>query len=137
MRLDPDNVFAAFWAIALEDAQHYENENACEEGREPDDISGSPAAEYEASYRAAIARVCEAAAPLLADQNPATFPRRCPDGDLDSVFGADLYLTAAGHGAGFWDGDWDPVGDELSAIVKRHAPSGDLAPHRGGGLFFI
>jgi hypothetical protein len=27
--------------------------------------------------------------------------------------GSDLYLTVAGHGAGFWDGDW-PHGDPLT-----------------------
>jgi len=64
--------------------------------------------------------------------------RYAPRGDdLDSAFGGDLYLTAVGHGAGFWDGDWDPIGDELTALVKRHAPSGDLAKHVDGGYFFI
>lgn len=137
MQLDPDNVFAAFWATALEDAQFYENGAACEEGREPQDISGDPATEYADKYRAAILRVCELAAPLIAQQNPNTFPRRCPDGDLDSVFGSDLYMTAVGHGVGFWDGDWDPIGDELTEIAKRHAPSGDLVEHRDGGWFLI
>ncbi len=135
--LKPHAVFDAFWATALEDAQYDENDIACEEGREPRDIDGEPAQEYAESYRAAIVAVCKEAAPLIAAQNLNTFPRRCPDGDLDSVFGSDLYLTAAGHGAGFWDGDWAPVGDELTRIVERHAPSGSLAGHINGGLFFI
>ena len=137
MRLNPDNVFDAFWAAALEDAQHCENDCAFEDGREPDEIEGEPAAEYAEQYRDAIRRICEDAAPLIAAQNPNTFPRRCPDGDLDSAFGNDLYLVAAGHGAGFWYGNWDPIGDELTAIIDRHAPRGGLAEHVNGGWFFI
>lgn len=137
MPLIPDSVFDSWWATALEDAQFTENNNAAEDGRDPVDIEGDPAAEYLEEYRAAVLRVCEEAAPLIAAQNLNTFPRRCPDGDLDSVFGSDLYLTAVGHGAGFWDGDWDPIGDELTAIAKRHMPSGDLAEHINGGWFFI
>jgi hypothetical protein len=132
--LNPDDVFAAFWATALEDAHFRENDLACEEGREPCDIYGDPAAEYGDTYRAAIARICEEAAPLMARLDPRFAPR---GGDLDSDFGSDLYLTAVGHGAGFWDGDWPPIGDELTKITKRHAPSGDLAEHIDGGYFFI
>jgi len=33
--------------------------------------------------------------------------------------GHDLWLTSAGHGAGFWDGDWDPYGDELTDAAKE------------------
>lgn len=137
MPLIPDSVFDSWWATALEDAQFTENNNAAEDGRDPVDIEGDPAAEYLEEYRAAVLRVCEDAAPLIAAQNLNTFPRRCPDGDFDSVFGSDLYLTAVGHGAGFWDGDWDPIGDELTAIAKRHMPSGSLAEHINGGWFFI
>jgi hypothetical protein len=32
--------------------------------------------------------------------------------------GHDLFLTAAGHGVGFWDGDWGDDGDTLTEIVK-------------------
>lgn len=51
--------------------------------------------------------------------------------------GHDLWLTAQGHGAGFWDGDWrlrpldtlgDPVdhGDALTTLAKDHGYRGDL-----------
>lgn len=32
--------------------------------------------------------------------------------------GHDFWLTRNGHGAGFWDGDWE-TGDELTAACKR------------------
>jgi len=134
--LNPDAVFDAFWATALEDAQHMENDLACEQDRPARDIDGDVSADRATEYRAAVAKVCELAAPLIAAQNRNTFPRRCPDGDLDAVFGSDLYLTSHGHGAGFWDGDWEPIGDELTEIAK-HAPSGDLCEHTDGGYFFM
>lgn len=137
MTLNHERVFEAFWATAIEDAQFYENDSACEEGREPEYIDGAPASEYDSKYRDAIRKICEESTPLIAAQNLNTFPRQCPEGDLDSVFGSDLYLTAVGHGAGFWDGDWNPIGDQLTEIVMRHAPSGSLAEHVAGGLFFI
>jgi hypothetical protein len=34
-----------------------------------------------------------------------------------SQAGHDLYLTQAGHGAGFWDGGWPAYGDRLTEIV--------------------
>lgn len=40
-----------------------------------------------------------------------------------SDVGHDLWLTAAGHGAGFWDGDWDQYGDQLTNIAKKVAGS--------------
>ena len=136
LELNSDAVFDAFWATALEDAQHVENEYACEDGREPRDVYGDVSADREQEYRDAIAKVCELAAPLIAAQNPNTFPRVCPDGDLNAVFGSDLYMTSHGHGVGFWDGDWEPIGDELTEIAK-HAPSGDLCEHIDGGYFFM
>lgn len=135
--LDPSAVFDAWWGTAMEDAQFYENDAACMEGRDAEDIDGDPAAEYVERYVAAIEAVCRDAESLLAQQNLNTFPRRCPNGDIDGTFGSDLYLTAAGHGAGFWDGDWDPIGDELTAIADRHMPGGDLVEHRDGGWFLI
>lgn len=37
-----------------------------------------------------------------------------------SRFGADFYLTAAGHGAGFWDGDWPKSGEALTEACKPY-----------------
>jgi hypothetical protein len=33
--------------------------------------------------------------------------------------GHDFWLTRNGHGAGFWDGDWDTRGDALTEICKK------------------
>lgn len=40
--------------------------------------------------------------------------------------GHDLWLTAQGHGAGFWDGDWNPHGDALSDLARTHGEHGYL-----------
>ena len=133
--LNPDEVFAAFWATACEDAQYYENDSACQEGREPESFEGEPAADYGDKYRAACAAVCAAAESLLAALDLNRFPRSKGESSLSDAFGSDLYLTAAGHGAGFWDGDWGPAGDALTATATR-MPSGDLMHHINGGLFF-
>lgn len=36
--------------------------------------------------------------------------------------GHDFWLTRAGHGCGFWDGDWpEPYGDKLTEASKKYA----------------
>lgn len=40
-------------------------------------------------------------------------------GDKSKEAGHDFWLTRAGHGSGFWDGDWDdPAGTELNEACK-------------------
>ena len=34
--------------------------------------------------------------------------------------GHDFWLTRNGHGAGFWDGDYDPYGDDITELVNQH-----------------
>ena len=34
--------------------------------------------------------------------------------------GSDFHLTRTGHGAGFWDGGWPEIGDELTKLVKPY-----------------
>lgn len=34
--------------------------------------------------------------------------------------GHDFWLTRNGHGAGFWDGDWDTLGDVLTKISHSY-----------------
>ncbi len=55
--------------------------------------------------------------------------------------GIDLWLTRAGHGAGFWDGDWDRmcgegVGDYLTKIVNDTFESVDVYVGDDGELYF-
>lgn len=39
--------------------------------------------------------------------------------DLAYLAGHDLYLTRNRHGAGFWDGDWDELGNKLTEICHE------------------
>lgn len=33
-------------------------------------------------------------------------------------FGIDIFFTITGQGSGFWDGDWEPYGDQLTEIIE-------------------
>ena len=134
--LDPTAVWAAFWAIALEDAQLSENDSACTDDRDPEQFDGDPAAEYGPKYRAAIDSICAQAEPILAELDLNRYPRGKGESSLSDIFGSDLYMTSHGHGVGFWDGDWGPVWDALDELAKQ-APGGDLAHHKDGGLLFL
>ena len=44
---------------------------------------------------------------------------RCCNWSSESQAGHDFWLTRNGHGAGFWDGDWEEkVGERLTAASK-------------------
>ena len=45
---------------------------------------------------------------------------KTPDGYGYGNAGHDFWLTRNGHGAGFWDGDCEPVGDELTENCKAY-----------------
>lgn len=46
-------------------------------------------------------------------------PKASCNGDHSpSKAGHDFWLTSAGHGAGFWDGDWPKYGDMLTKLSK-------------------
>ena len=134
--LNPSEVFDSYWATALQDSQFSENDSAWSEGREPETFEGEAALEYGAKYRATVESICAQAEPYLAGLNLNKFPRRQGESSLSEVFGSDLYLTAVGHGAGFWDGDWGHIGDKLTELAKA-LPGGSLAGHINGGYFFI
>ena len=56
---------------------------------------------------------------ILEDYDPEAFD--C----LDSQAGHDSWLTSQGHGAGFWDGDWqEPQATKLEKICKAIVPEG-------------
>lgn len=57
-----------------------------------------------------------------------------PEGMDDAQAGHDFWLTRNGHGAGFWDGDWDEIGDDLTAISKAF-PQVDLYVGDDGKIY--
>jgi hypothetical protein len=57
------------------------------------------------------------------DAAQTAFPDGTPEHDSGASLGSeqggqDLFLTAAHHGVGFWDGDWGDGGDTLTEIVR-------------------
>ena len=57
-------------------------------------------------------------------------PPTCSDGSSPAAMaGHDFWLTSAGHGAGFWDGDWPIYGDVLT--IKSNE-SGEVFLYVGG-----
>jgi hypothetical protein len=71
----------------------------------------------DATFNAA-ADICRRflARPGVVDALTDEWGQECHDSD-----GSDLYLTCAGHGAGFWDGDREPHGDALTAAANSVA----------------
>lgn len=50
--------------------------------------------------------------------------------------GIDFWLTRQGHGAGFWDGDWGDIGDDLTDYTNKNFPQ--LWPYTGDdGLIYF
>ena len=90
-----DEILRGFVSTALQDLQYSENDEACMEGREPRsiDLLGDGVLD---SLRDYVAAWFARAEPYLLPSNYSlTF-------DLFEI-GSDLYLTAVGHGCGFWD----------------------------------
>lgn len=48
----------------------------------------------------------------------------------------DLWLTSAGHGAGFWDGDWGSYGDALTRACDRNGTA-DIYAGDDGLLYLL
>ena len=56
----------------------------------------------------------------LAGDDPRTAHRRGYGCTLEQSAGADFWFTRCGHGAGFWDGDWqEPHAAALDALSKQ------------------
>ncbi len=58
-----------------------------------------------------------------------------------NLAGHDLWLTRAGHGAGFWNGDWDRIvypgaGSHLTKVVKATLKEVDVVVGDDGLLHF-
>lgn len=59
------------------------------------------------------------------------------DNDTERIM-HDLCLTAYGHGAGFWDGDYPTHGDQLTTIAKQCGVDGTSGPYVGDdGLIYL
>jgi hypothetical protein len=60
----------------------------------------------------------------------------CPEAlQDDDQAGHDFCLSRNKHGAGFWDGDWGTIGDELHAATKAYGIQGLTAG--GDGRLYI
>jgi len=55
--------------------------------------------------------------------------------DADRI-GHDFWLTRNGHGAGFWDGDYGDIGDELTKLVNDNFGELNIYINEDGSLGF-
>jgi hypothetical protein len=74
-----------------------------------DDLDQATADEIRNDVTTFIERVLEA------------FPNFNWEGKPAERVGEDLYMTQAGHGCGFWDGDWEN-GSALTKLAKESCP---------------
>lgn len=56
---------------------------------------------------------------LVSDAVEDGYPIRRHDQCAYECAGHDLWLTASGHGAGFWDGDWEGYSDRLTESAQE------------------
>ena len=57
---------------------------------------------------------------LAAEDDPRTARRQGYGCTIEQSAGADFWFTRCGHGAGFWDGDWqEPHAAGLDALSKQ------------------
>jgi hypothetical protein len=99
-------ILAGFLATLLEDARLSAIESECEAGNLVAYVPGAGDTVYscpDETFEMA-AEICRAFLDVPGVAEMIEY--------LDA--GPDLYLTCAGHGAGFWDGDWEPHGDALT-----------------------
>lgn len=85
------------------------------------DADGMPLDELGAELAPEAARVLARNAERFVSDNSLLIDEaleNTPGKDMSDVW-HDLWLTANGHGAGFWDGDWGDYGDRLTAAAKR------------------
>lgn len=73
------------------------------------------------------------------DANQISLKTVCEEGssyDLGNA-GHDLWLTANGHGAGFWDGDIDEEIGEILSDAAREIGEGDIPQASDGTVYFV
>ena len=104
---------AALWSSIDDAGEPLDNENSI--------------ADIDPSSLARMAEECkrfqasaEWQAAVAAEDDPRTAHRRGYGCTLEQSAGADFWFTRCGHGAGFWDGDWqEPHAAALDALSKQ------------------
>jgi len=54
----------------------------------------------------------------------------------EGQIGHDLWLTRNGHGAGFWESEWEEIGDQVTSLVRNHFSELDIWIDEDGKLSF-
>lgn len=103
-------ILAGFLATLLEDARLAAIDAECEAGNLVAYVEGSGDTIYDCPDET-FERAAEICRAFMAQPGVAEMIAHADAGP-------DLYLTCAGHGAGFWDGDWEPHGDALTEAAK-------------------
>lgn len=106
----------------------------CEEGSHPQ-LTHSSLKSLEKMARAFYAKhsgVCDV---ILAAEDYGSHPDA---GSPEAAFGHDLYLTAAGHGTGFWDREELPEKerDQVSDILRRDHREWYIETWQSRGWFY-
>lgn len=71
------------------------------------------------------------------EHEAAPIAHECGDGGSYAMAGHDFWLTRVGHGAGFWDGDWDEA-DPDGVLDKRAKELGHVDVYLGDdGLVYL
>lgn len=114
VQLDP------FTRAYIEVALWATNDDRDESEGEPLDASCGPE-DFSPEAMAKVIEDCrkfqEENGELIANDN---YLGRIGENDVNELAGHDFFLTRCGHGAGFWDGDWEQtVGEKLTAASKR------------------
>lgn len=66
-----------------------------------------------------LARMAEDCRRFQVEAGDAVSVRKHPQYTPEELAGHDFWLTRAGHGAGFWDGDWpEPEASQLDTLAK-------------------
>lgn len=113
---------AAFWSSTDDDGKSFEYRDFHELA-----VSALQAASDDCAMF--LAR-CEASNINWWEDNP---PHR--EHTIAEVLGHDFWLTRNGHGAGYWDGDWEIFGDDLTDVAKTFGET-DLYVGDDGLLYF-
>ena len=103
----------------LIEAAIFTNQEVCE-----DELEDASIGDFSCSAIAYLEDYCcqfEAAFPEFCVSPSEYLTRELVNCTELAFIGHDLWLTTCGHGAGFWDGDWDKsIADTLSDWCRKH-----------------